>query len=368
MNALTRRVGALLVAICCASALGWAVVAEDADPRIAEISALMEAYEHAGTFSGVVLAAENGEILHQHAVGMANQEWGIPNAVDTRFRIASISKVFTQVLIRQLVEEGLLSLGDTIADVLPDYPGPGAHRITILHLLDHRSGIVGESSVQDLELIERDYYTQERMLELIASFDLVLPPGLLYLYSNFGYYLLGAILETASGQTYADLLQERICDPSGMTDTFPEVTVEIIERRATGHWLAEDGTLTIDVPLDMSFVFGYGQLVSTPHDLFLFEAALREGRLLDPDNTQAVLGDEVDYRPLGNGRRRAHVFESGPASINGFRAGLHSYVNEDRVVIVLMNVRGPGAVPVFDVGRNVAAILYGAPYDLPGTE
>jgi hypothetical protein len=74
---------------------------------------------------------------------------------------------------------------------------------------------------------------------------------------------------------------------------------------------------------------------------------------------------EAEHRPLGDGECRACVFEDGPASIDGFRASTHSYLREDRFVVVLENVRGDGAVPVFDVGRNIAAILYGCSYDLP---
>lgn len=363
MKELLLRVSMLM----CVSlfALAGGATTDPVDPRIAEIDGLMTAYEHAGTFSGVVLVAEDGDVIYERAVGLANHEWAVPNGLDTRFRIASVSKLFTQVLIRQLCEDGALSLNDTLADALPGYAGPDADRITVRHLLEHRSGIVNESAVSDLDLIERDYYTRERMLDLIAGYELALPPGTRYIYSNFGYYLLGAIIEAVSGQTYTELLQERICRPAGMSDTFPEVTAEIMERRASGHWLDDEGILTIDVPLDMSFVFGYGQLVSTARDLLLFEQALRAEQLLNSANTRAVFTLEAEYRPLGDGQRRAYAFESGPASINGFRAGLHSYLREGRVVIVLMNVRGPGAVPVFDVGRNLAAILYDAPYDMP---
>lgn len=328
----------------------------------------MAAYEQADTFSGAVLVAEGGEIIYERAVGYANREWLIPNAIDTRFRIASLSKQFTKVLVLQLEEEGKLSLDGTIADYLPGYSGPGADRITIQLLLDHRSGIVGESAVQDLERIERDYYTQEQMLELIAGYDLWFEPGARWEYSNFGYYLLGAIIESASGQIYAELLQERICAPAGMQDTFPEVTSDIIARRASGYWYYADRGWAHDSPLDMSFVFGYGQLISTVRDLYRFDVALREGNLLNQAHTHSLVGAEAEYRPLGDRRCQAYVVEYGPGSINGFRASTHSYTREDRFVVVLENVRSGGYLPgVFDVGRNIAAILYGCSYDLPET-
>jgi CubicO group peptidase (beta-lactamase class C family) len=339
------------------------------DPRVAAIEALMAAYERADTFSGAVLVAEGGQVVYERAVGYANREWLIPNAIDTRFRIASLSKQFTRVLVLQLVEEGKLSLSRTIADYLPDYTGPGADRITIELLLDHRSGIVGESAVQNLERIERDYYTHAEMLELIAGYDLLFEPGARWEYSNFGFFLLGVIIESASGRTYGELLQERICAPAGMQDTFPEVTSDIIARRASGYWYCADRGWVHDSPLDMSFVFGYGQLISTVRDLYLFDVALREGKLLNQAHTHSLVGAKAKYEPLGDGGCQAYVVDDGPGSINGFRASTHSYIREDRFVVVLENVRSGGYhLPgVFVVGRNIAAILYGCSYNPPET-
>ncbi|HEY48376.1 MAG TPA: beta-lactamase family protein [Anaerolineae bacterium] len=335
------------------------------DARVAEIEALMTTYEQMDLFSGAVLVAEGGEIIYEKAIGYANREWSILNTLDTRFRVASLSKQFTKILVLQLVEEGKLSLNGTIDLYLPDYTGPGADQITIDHLLKHRSGIVGEPAVQNLERIERDYYTQEKMLELISGFELLFEPGTQWTYSNFGYYLLGVNIERVSGRTYADLMQERICVPAGLTDTFPEVTSDIIERRASGYWFDAERGFIHDSPLDMSFVFGYGHLISTVRDLYLFDIALREGKLLNSSNTNAIY--EAEFRPIGDETCEAYVVEDGPASINGFRASSHSYIREDRFVVIVENVRSGGYyLPgVFEVGRNIAAILYGCPYDQP---
>jgi len=335
------------------------------DTHVAEIEVLMTEYERMNLFSGTVLVAERGEVIYERAIGYANREWSIPNALDTRFRIASLSKQFTKVLVMQLVEEGKLSLDGTIATYLPDYTGPGAEQITINLLLTHRSGIVGESAVQNLERIERDYFTHEDMLELISGYELLSEPGTQWTYSNFGYYLLGVIIERVSGRTYAELLQERICIPAGMTDTFPEVTSDIIERRASGYWFDADRGFINDSPLDMSFVFGYGQLISTVRDLYLFDIALRENKLLNAGNTNAIY--TAESRPIGNETCDAYVVEDGPASINGFRASSHSYIREDRFIVILENVRSGGYyLPgVFEVGRNIAAILYDCPHNQP---
>jgi len=357
------------VLLSCAAALAILVTAPaiGSDVRIGELDALMSTYEEAGTFSGAVLVAEAGEVIYERAIGYANHDWGISNATDTRFRIASLAKIFTKILLLQLAEDGLLSFDGTIADYLPNYAGPGAEAITVRRLFEHRSGIVGEPAVENLDRIERDHYTRSQMLDLIASYDLAATPGERWIYSNFGYYLLGAILESVSGRTYAELLEERICVPAGMQDTLPDVTTQIIERRASGYSLGSDGHLTLDVPLDMSFVFAYGHLLSTTRDLFLFYNALLDGKLLSPADRPIVYDWEAEWRPIGDGSQTAYAYEDGPASVNGFRAGVYSYPREDRFVVVLMNTRGPGASLVYDVGRNLAAVLYGAPCVLPAT-
>jgi len=352
--------------ISCAASLGSsAALTNGVDARVGEMDALMSAYEEAGTFSGAVLVAEADEVIYERAIGFANRDWSVPNTTDTRFRIASITKTFTKVLLLQLAEDGLLSFERTIADYLPDYAGPGADEITVQQLFEHRSGIVGEPAVEDLDRIERDFFTRSRMLDLIAGYDLAAPPGERWIYSNFGYYLLGAILESASGRTYAELLEERISAPTGMQNTLPDVTTEIIERRASGYSLDRAGRFTLDVPLDMSFVFAYGHLLSSTRDLYLLYEALLDGRLLSPANRRIVYDWEAERRPIGDGSQTAYVVEDGPASVNGFRAGVYSYPWEDRLVVVLMNTRGPGASLVYEVGRNLAAILYGAPHVLP---
>ena len=337
------------------------------DYRIDLIDELMTRYEELGLFSGAVLAAEDGEALYESAFGMANRELGVPNTGDTRFRIASISKPFTTVLVLQTVEEGKLSLDDTLAELLPGYSGEGADRITVEQLLTHTSGLVGENAVENLEDIERHHWTKEELLELVAGYPLASRPGKRYRYANFGYLLLAAILEEVSGHSYAELLQDGICEPAGLTSTGVDVTAELVDSRAAGyHYYSETGVVNAPF-IEMSFVYGYGQLLSTAHDLFLFERALRSCELLSFENTQYMLAADSRREPLGSSGHEEDVFRYG-GSVNGFLCSTHSYIQDDRFVAVLSNVKDSrgGTLPsTFDVARNIAAILYGLEYELP---
>jgi len=357
-----RLAGLVIVVI-----LASCATAEPPGDRVEAIEQVMNRYEENGLFSGTVLVAEGGEVLFEGAFGYADREWMVPNTVDTRFRIASLSKRFTMVLALQLYDEGVLKLDGTIREYLPDYAGPGGDRITVGQLLTHSSGIVSENAVRDLDDIERHTWTKEKLRRHIEGYDLQFEPGQRSGYSNFGYFLLGLILEEASGQSYAELLEERICEPAGMTGTILDLNRPIIERRASGyHYDPELGVINAPY-LDMSFVFGAGHLLSTVRDLFLWDKALREGLLASPELMESVFSFDAQRERLGSSRHEEDVFRGG-GSINGFLCSTHSYTQDDRFVAVLSNVKdlSEDHLPsTFTVARNLAAILYGVSYELP---
>lgn len=354
MRLLTACVLAVLLSFGCGG------LAAQQDPA-RRIEKLLTEYEQEVLFSGAVLAAEGDSLVFEGAFGLADREWEIPNTLDTRFRIASISKPFTQILVLQQVEDGALELDDVISEHIPEYSGPGADVITVEQLLTHTSGIVGEWAVEDLEQIERHYYTQGSLLEHISGYDLWFDPGSRWGYSNFGYSVLAAIAERASGQSYAELLEAGICEPAGMEDTIIDVTDAIIERRASGyHFIPERGVVNAPL-LEMTFCFGAGQLVSTVRDLYRWDRALRGGVFLNEEHTEFVIDAAREQDPVGKLRHKVDVVRYG-GSINGFLCSTHSYTQDDRFVVVLSNLKdtsGDVLPSTFDVAREIAASLYG---------
>jgi len=271
------------------------------------------------------------------------------------------------VLVFQLCDEGILDLQGTIRDYLPEYAGPGGDKITVENLVAHSGGIASEGNVVDLDDIERHTWTKEKFRRHIESYELQFEPGTRSAYSNFGYTLLGHIIEAESGKSYAELLQERICEPAGMTDTMLDLNKPLIERRARGyHYDAELGVVNSPY-LDMSFCFGAGHLLSTVRDLFRFDTALRGGDLVSPEFLQLMLTNDARRERVGSGRHEEDVFRYG-GSINGFLCSTHSYTQDDRYVVVLSNVkdRSEDFLPsTFNVARSLAAVLYGVRYELP---
>ena len=227
------------ILMCLILLAGRPILAQD-DVR-QEIESLVKLYHEQGRFTGSVLAATDGEILYADGVGMANVEWGIPNTPDTRFRVGSITKQFTAAVVLQLVSEGRAELDDSITRHLPEYRRDTGDRVTLHHLLTHSSGIPSYTSNPDFWDDAHATYKVDEFVEGYCSGDLDFQPGSEYRYNNSGYFLLGAIIEAVTGNTYAEELQDRIFDPLGMTGSGYDTHEAIIEKRAIGYTPTYDG-------------------------------------------------------------------------------------------------------------------------------
>jgi len=182
------------------------------------VTAYMENLQHRGEFSGVVLLARDGKILFARGYGMANLEHDVPNTVDTKFRLGSVTKQFTAVGIMMLQERKKLSVRDSICIYVHDCPDSWKS-ITIHQLLSHTSGIPSFTEFPDNDRYER---LPMQVLDTIARFKdkpLDFPPGNRFQYSDSGYLLLGYIIEQASGEKYEDFIRNNIYEPLHMQDS-----------------------------------------------------------------------------------------------------------------------------------------------------
>lgn len=199
------------------------------------------------SFSGVVLVARKGIITYQRAAGMANRERTLPMALDTRLQIASTTKLFTQIAIRQLEQAGKLSLADTVGKFLPTYPNSTVRsKVTVEQLLRHRSGV---GSFWNAEFMARHASVRSvsDYMKLFQHDSLMFEPGTGEAYSNGGYVLLGAIIERVSGQSYHDYVRKHIFEPAGMTGTMPYDNRAIVANAAIGYTTQSlDGSATGD--------------------------------------------------------------------------------------------------------------------------
>ncbi len=295
MNRGSRSLAAILAALLvsgCASATGT-------DPS-ARIDAYLRPLVAAGQFSGVVLAVRDRRIIYEKAFGMANAELGVPNTVDSRFCIASITKDMTRTIGIALLVEGKMGLKDPLKKWIPDFPS--GDEITIEWLMRHRSGIPHRVTTPEEET---QRYTPADMVEKAKHATLAFTPGERSLYSSAGYSVLARVLELAAGKSYDDLLARYVIEPAGMTETVDFDGEALIMGRAQEYLLEPSGI--VHAPLmDYSFLVGAGSVFSTVGDVRRFAEAVMDttyglGPLLSlvKDGVLDLNGSTNGYRCFG---------------------------------------------------------------------
>ena len=186
---------------------------------IAGVEAVLRRMVAEDRFSGAVLVAKDGQVLFSHAYGSADRKRGIPNTLRTRFRIGSMNKMFTAVAILQLVEAGKVELTAPLGKYLTDYPNQDvATKVTIHHLLTHTGG-TGDIFGPDFDAHRKELRTLADYVELYGKRGLEFEPGSSWSYSNYGFILLGVVIEKVTGQSYYDYVQAHIYKRAGMTAT-----------------------------------------------------------------------------------------------------------------------------------------------------
>ncbi len=338
-----------------------------ANEPVARLDSLMDLFHNHNNFTGSVLVAKNGEILYAKGFGYANIEHRIENAPCMKYRIASISKQFTAMLILQKVSEGSMRLDATVAEYIPDYPQPQGDVITIHHLLSHTSGMPHYAGIPGFfPLYGRQFFEHRDFVELFWDLELMWNPGERYSYSSFGYYLLGYILEEVSGKKFNDLLAERVLNPLQMYDSGIEDHRSIMMNRAEGYDFLLDGFIRAEFR-DLSTALATGDMYTTPHDMVLWDAALREHSLLDSEHQELLFrpnlngyayGWNVGYRTINN--TDSVYFQQHTGGTNGFTSIGTRLPEDGYYILVFCNTR-PGEIRPIE--RNIVRILYGEEID-----
>jgi CubicO group peptidase (beta-lactamase class C family) len=325
---------------------------------IAGVEALLRKRAAEDRFSGAALVAKGGRVLFADAYGLADRDRAIENTLDTRFRIGSMNKMFTAVATLQLVEQGKLALGDTVGKHLRGYPNRDvASKVTVRHLLTHTGGtgdIFGlEYDRNILNLREHSDYVQ-----LFGGRPPNFEPGSRFEYSNYGFILLGAIVEAVSGESYYDYVRENVFLPAGMTatDSLPES--EDVPNRSIGYMRPYPGAAWLQPNTWMLPWRGTaaGGGYSTVGDLARFAEALTSHELLGVDSTELLISGKVD---LGPGFSYAFGFvdardDEGTGWVGhggafpGMNGDLRIYLKSGYVVAVLANVDPPAAQRISD--------------------
>jgi D-alanyl-D-alanine carboxypeptidase len=312
---------------------------------------MVDGYARQHDFSGTILVRQRGRTLLSRSFGLADRAFAIPHRPDTRYRVASVTKLFTAVLILQLAGEGRLDLDAPLRVALPDYPGEGADRVTIHQLLNHTSGVRQWDRVASYQEGFANGIPQYQapldaaaLLRLCCSGPLERVPGAEFAYNNADYLVLGRVIERLTGQRYAQALETRLLRPLGLADSGMLRWDRILPRLApTYFWRDDRNELIADMPLYWENWDASGGMYATAGDLARFADALYGGRLVRPELLARLLRPGLDDYGYGlwtySVRRdgRAHRVVKRPGAILGAQAVLYRLLDEGVTIVLLAN-------------------------------
>jgi D-alanyl-D-alanine carboxypeptidase len=314
-----------------------------------------------------VAVSRGGEVVFARGFGLASTATGDSVGVETIFRSGSVTKQFTAAAIMRLAEQGRLSLDDEITRWLPDFPTQG-HRVTVRHLLNHTSGIRSytEMGLPWIARVREDL-TPEQMVAIFRGQPFDFAPGEQFRYNNSGYFLLGMIIERASGRTYAEFVEQEFARPLGLSGTF-----YCPNEPAAGHahgYRPSSGRAIPSMAMSMTHPYAAGALCTTAVDLVRWKHALTSGRVVSADSYRRMVtpdrlpgGQALTYGfGLGLGRMDGVEMVSHTGGIFGFTSILSHFPAHDVSIAVLAN--SEGANPSAIATRLARAVL-----DIPEPE
>lgn len=333
-------------------------------------------YARSHDFSGTILVKDRGRIVYSASFGLADRSFGVSNDRRTRFHIASITKLFASTLVMQEVEAGGLDLHRPILSYLPDYPGGGADRLTIHHLLNHTSGLRQYDWVAGLDEALEKGVPQYQLpqgpaarLERCCAGLLVHEPGAAFEYNNADYILLSHILERTTGRGFPTLLSERILQPLRLADTGIARQAELIPRLApTYFYRADRKTWINDLPVYYENWDAAASMYSTVDDVMRFADALFGGRLVGPGTLRLMLTPGLDDYGYGlwsytvaRGGKRWRVAKR-PGTMMGANAVLYRLIDRPATIVILANTN---RVDLDVFAQYVADLLISASAPIP---
>lgn len=294
-------------------------------------------------FSGNILVAEGDKILFNKSYGMANYEKNIKNSRDTEFRIASISKGFTDIAFDVLETKHLIDKNDFISKYLPDFPN--GNKIQVKHLLEHTSGIRDINSVPEYDSLSQKAYSTREVYEIVKKLPHDFEPGTKTKYSNSGFVVLAYLLEVLTNKTYEAFLLQEIFKPSGMKNTYIDNSHFTKKGSAYGY-LANPNTNSMmrSINWDPSIKVGAGCFTSTTTDIYLFLKSYYTGKLA----AKPVLPDDLS---------KAQYFQGNSP---GFTSIAKVYLDKNLYVIVLSNNQSRVG---WTIGHKIADIFLGKSVD-----
>ncbi len=290
-----------------------------------------------------VSVAKNGVIQWSAGFGLADLENDVPARAATMYRLGSIAKPITAVAVMQLAERGKLDLDAPVQRYVPGFP-PKPWPVTPRHLLGHLSGVRNYKSHEEFAST-RHYTNVLDPLKIFQEDDLLFEPGTRYSYTSYGYNLLGAVVEAASGEKYMDYVRANIFTPAGMVAIRDDDSLAVVPNRTRGYQRGNDGRLLNADLADTSNKVPGGGMIAPPEDLVRFAVAFQNDMLVRRETRETMLTRQKlkDGKPTGYGlgwglkEIRGRAMYSHGGTQQGTRTFLGIVPAEALVVAVMCN-------------------------------
>jgi len=330
------------------------------EAKYRKIDSLLNHFSRNDKFMGVISIREKGKPVFEKAYGYADVEAKVKATPDTKYKIGSVTKMFTSAMIFQLVDEKKLKLDMKLSDFFPKIKN--AEKIKISDLLGHTSGIYNISDDKALDDIKMKLQNRKQLLDRIESYSSVFEPGSKAEYSNTNYLLLGYIIQDITSKTYKEAVFERIVKRAGLKNTYYFSKIDPKKKEAYSYKFI-DGKWMRQEEYHESSAGGAAGLQSTASDLTLFAKALWSGTLISKESLAEMTKIEMGYGrglfafPFGERKFLGHN-----GDIEGFATVLGYYPKEDLAISLTLNGVN---TEIDDMMIGIFSCYYKLPYRFP---
>ncbi len=325
----------------------------------AKLDSLFNVIEKGNNFMGSVAISKNGKVAYSRHIGYSDIATFKKSDNSTKYRIASISKTYTAVLVLKAVEERKIGLDDPIYKYFPEIKN--AHKITPRHLLTHRSGI--HSFTKDKEYLTYSVSGKSRaeMLKLISNADSDFAPDSKASYSNSNYVLLSYLLEQVYKQSFSEILKNKILKPLRLTSTYFGSKIDVQKNEANSYKL--DKTWKLLPETDVAIFTGAGAVVSTPVDVLNFVQAVFSNKIISKASLKMMVEIKDEYgMGIGEFPFEEKVSYGHTGHLDGFSSLFGYFPKQDLSFIIISN---GSSVNENDIAVGVLNIIFDIPYSIP---
>jgi D-alanyl-D-alanine carboxypeptidase len=324
-----------------------------------QLDTLLNRLERNQKFMGNVGVWKDGKMEYARAIGLASAD-GKKNQVSTKFRLGSVTKTFTSVIIFQLIQEGKISLETKLSSYYPQIPN--ANKITIKHMLQHRSGIFNFTNDQAYLSYMTQPKTKAELLEIISKYPSDFEPGEKFNYSNSTFVLLGFIVEEIEKESYADILKKKIINPLNLNNTYISEKPDPLKNEAIS-FMSNGSNWIPGLITHPSIPGAAGAITSNIEDLAIFCTALFDGKLLNMETVSLMIDDNervghgIFIMPFSDNIGYGHG-----GRIDGFEASIGYFPEHKMALVITGNGMNYGMNDISIAALNVA---FGFPYKAP---